>query len=213
MKAKAILVAALPFLGCGGDDGGPPGYDEIANQYANPTGEIGSAADAQGVAAAFAEVSSRGSVGGSQGERRNGQNFSYACGDSGSCSGTGSGNQSSYSVSWDCTDCCYTNECCYTATGWAVGSTEQGATYTQCAQWDGSGSCGGDSWSGSWSYCYGSDGYWWLVDYQGETYTVKGSYNSSTGGSWTVNSANGTWTCTANGNNGSCTDGTTTYDW
>lgn len=197
--------------GCGGDEeSSAPSFDEIANQYSSPTGEIASAEDAQGVAQAYAEVQSRQFAG----ERR-GESYEYACPAGGNCSVSGSGSQSGGSASYDCSSCCYEAGCCWDGSGWMVYSSGGTETFSYCGAWDGSGNCGGSSWSGSWSYCLASDGTLsFLVEYNGGTYVVSGSYDLATGsGTWTVSSANGTWTCTASSGTGSCTDGTNTYSW
>lgn len=229
MTKKLFFAAAIPLamFGCGSDDdggggGGGASYEDVVAALENPTGSIESAEGAQGVADAFEDLQAQE---GFSGDRRSGINcetnttngqVTCECSGGGSLEVTGGkddGPSGDVSGHWDANNCCETGGCCYDGTLDILVGTDAGATYTLCyfADYDVS-EC--KTASVNIQYCQDDMGrQWWVVEYQSETYAVSGSYNSKTGGSWTVRDANGEWTCTSDGATGSCTNGTDTYDW
>ena len=213
-----ILISTLGFifaasaLSACGDDEPKRDYASISKSVSSLTGKLTSAEDAKSVALAFKDHGGSFSlgyaaVGYGQGD------VTQACPAGGEIVVNGSGNQNSGSASVDYNNCCYAADCC--ANGEAKYYYSNAAApgeFTFCGNWDLSVQCGRSTASASYDGCVGPEGYWYVVEVNGGTFAVNGSFDG-VNGNWTVKTAEGTWTCEATAGAGSCTNGTNTITW
>jgi hypothetical protein len=213
-----LIVIPLAALGCGGDDDGGggggevPDINDVISALDNPTGQLTTPEGAQGVASAYATQQANRSFG----NRRNGidcpDNLPEGSGPC-ECSGGGSleytaegSEQTGGSIHFDASNCCESgaDACCYDGSADLLVNTAAGATYTNCFVWDFTLSqCKEATVYVSW--CQDAEGrQWWVVDYEGETFAVEGSYAEGVGGTWTVRDADTTWNCTEDSAGAGC---------
>ena len=222
----SMAFVCVALVGCGDDDGsGGSGADAAAlmDAMANPTGAVTSAEGAQGVTAAFAEKLSAASGGssskaGSCSPDQPDVAKTCDCEAGGTETVLAHGDESAYTVDFTFNECCDSaDSCCWTGSGWVAGSGSEGAAYSSCNSFDIDLTCPDATNDGSISLASCQDGegvQWYLVEYEGETYSVSGSYSSGAGGTWIIRDATTTWECTEDAAGaGSCTDGTNTYSW
>lgn len=209
-----LLVSGLAFgaVACGGGGSPATGFssvESLQNAMAAPTGTV-SAESAMGVAAAFEDSSSTELPAGirqkAQAQSASGSepcteggSISYSasetmvqmkfngCGEGG-CVTNGTYNMLIDSATETSVSSCFSFDA--TVTCPAEGSVN--AQFSGCMDID--------STAGSFEFIY-------LIEYEGETYTVSGNYSSGAG-TLTITGANGSFTCDYAGETGSCTSST-----
>jgi hypothetical protein len=226
LMALSTISMCVVLAGCKDDESsGGSGADAAAlmDSLTNPTGAVTSAEGAQGVSEAFGAKLSAMSGGSTAKSTECSPSDvdvekTCDCEQSGSETVIAHGTSSAYTIDYTFDACCDSADgCCWDGTGWVSGSQDTDAAYTNCLSYDLVMTCPDATGNGDvlLEYCQDASGVqWYLVEYVGETYSVSGSYNSASGGTWTIVDANGTWSCTQDSTGaGSCTDGTDTYSW
>lgn len=212
--AAAVLGLMGAAMGCG-DGEKPPSFGSIAKGLESPTGTVDENSAAE-IGKQY-EAASQNSAFGARGDNQVGQSFSgtQSCPAGGNYSASGSGNESSGSVTIDYNSCCFIEGCCASGDGTihynseaASGSSSGGANYAFCATFDMQYSCEGSSASLDYSMCYGIGGEAvLLIEVNGESFAVSASTTGASG-SLQIRGANGTWTCSYDDDGGSCTSTT-----
>ncbi len=207
--AVAMLGLLGAAMGCGGGED-PPSFGSIAKGLESPTGTVdeGSASE---IGKKY-EAANKNNLGfGVRGDDQVGQSgsLSQSCPAGGNYEASGSGNQSSGSVTIDYNDCCFAAGCCASGDGTihynSEGASGGAESYAFCAQFDMSYSCDGSSASLDYSMCYGIGGEAvLLIEVNGKSFAVSASRTGGSG-SLEIRGANGSWTCTYNDAGGSCT--------
>jgi hypothetical protein len=221
MGLKATLVGcgvllAVAGLACGGDSGGGGGggggsYAAIVNNLDHPTGKLDKS-NAVSVADGFQKLQESGVPAGERHAAQSGET-TMQCPAGGSVTVHASGNESAAHGSYSYNDCCYEASCCYKGDGTFYFSNEQGATYTQCLDFNIVLTCGDAPDNVDYSYCMDSTGQpVFSVEVSGKTYTVSGQYSNGSG-TLTIKDSSGSWTCTYNNSTGSCTGDGGTLDF
>lgn len=207
--AAAVLGLMGAAMGCG-DDEAPPSFGSIAKGLESPTGTVDANSAAE-IGKQY-EAASQNSAFGVRGDDQVGQSGfegSQSCPAGGNYEASGSGNQSSGSVTIDYNACCFSAGCCASGDGTIHYNSEAGsgsaASYAFCATFDMQYTCEGSSASLDYSMCYGVGGEAvLLVEVNGESFAVSASTTGASG-SLQIRGANGTWTCSYNDDGGSCT--------
>jgi len=201
----ATVSGLLVAVGCGSDDdnsgGGTKSFSQISSQIEEPTGTV-DATTVGAVGEKFGEMSSA-SLGGS---RLNGptNTAEQACPSGGSMTASGSGNESSGSVSVKYNECCYTAGCCFSGVADTVYSDANTNTFSYCIDADLDYSCEGQQLALDYAACQGPEGLVYAVEVAGATFAVSGQYSGGNG-QLTIKGANGSWTCTYTDGAGTCT--------
>jgi hypothetical protein len=214
----AFFAVVACVSACGGDDKKSGDFSSIAAAIESPSGKISSAGDAKGVAAAYQEQVGNGAGAGYSNRSsvttswfQQGQTeVSCAAGGTQTIAGSGNGQSGTAEITFD--NCCHVQNCCMDGEATWYYSTGGTAQYQYCGQWELTTSCGGSTTAMSYEGCVGAGGTWYLVEFNGQSYAVQGSYSNGSG-AWKVKSSNGTWECNASNNSGSCSDGTTSITW
>ena len=213
----AVLLTAV-FTGCGGDDdngsSGGGSFSSIASAIESPTGTVDEDT-APEVGVEFEKVAQADIAGGMRQDAQTAQSGgsgSFDCPAGGSISGVGSGDQSSGHTTASYNDCCFTAGCCVDGSADFYYSTEQGADYSMCGSYDLSYSCEGTTANLAYEGCIGTMGQLYVIEVDGETYTVSGTYANGSG-SLEIRGANGSWDCTYSNGGGSCTGTGGSFDF
>lgn len=205
----SMIIGSAAMVACGGGGGsGSPaaGFDSVEDLTAamdSPTGTV-DATTATPVAEEFQNITENGSALGSGfgGIRQKAQAESASI----DCSGGGSidaeGDETRVHATYNS---CSEGGCVIDGEISIFISTA--GSYSGCYSFDVSATCDAESVSAVGSYCVnGTTGtVEYLVDVNGETYTVSGYYADGTG-ELTIRGANGTYTCTYTDGAGSCVD-------
>jgi hypothetical protein len=199
----ALLVSstALGAVACGGGSAGPASGFTSASQLNSameaPTGSV-EPATAVGVAQAFENSNSSGLAGVRQ--KLQAQSASVACSGGGSISVSGNETSSNFSY-----NNCMEAGCTINGSGSVfVSGTDVNSA---CFSYNVSETCVDPpiDIDLSFSGCLDSEfGFVYLVEYEGETYTVTGSYYDGTG-TLEITGENGSFSCTYTADAGSCT--------
>lgn len=194
----AASVGSLSLVGCGGGDSGAGGFRSIGaltNAMTAPSGTVDETS-ATGVAASFEGATSSSLAGIRQ--KIQGQSATVDCSGGGSLSASGNENEVFFQYN-NCTE----SGCTMNGSG-AVFLTTSGE-FSECLSYDLTMACQDElSLSLSFSGCLnGSGQFTYLVEYEGETYAVSGSYSNGTG-ELTITGENGTYVCTYTNDTGTC---------
>src|SRR5690606_26982599 len=205
------LVSGLAFgaVACGGGGSPAAGFTSASDLKAalqSPTGTV-SPETAAGVAAAFEESSTSG-IGASARQKAQAQSGSESCSEGGSIS---------YNASQTMVQASYNNcvESGCTING-KLNILLESASETEvsgCMSIEASTRCEGDLVASNLAYsgCFGIGGdsftFAYLIEYEGDTYTVSGNYSSGSG-SLTITGVNGSFTCSYTEDAGTCTSTT-----
>lgn len=207
--AISSLLASVWLAACGGGDGGGQGSgsfgsaESLAAAIEAPTGTVDDTT-AVAVAEEF-EAQMNSDVPDLGGARENvgtirqaQQSATVDCTEGGTISATGDENRTNVRYNNCREDGCVLNG---EGTFFASGAGE----YAICMSYDVSMSCDdGDSARVAYSGCLGDDGgYVYLIEVNGDTYTVSGYYSDGSG-ELTIRGANGTFTCTYAEGSGTC---------
>lgn len=202
----ALLVSstALAAVACGGGNSGAAGYTSLSaltGAMEAPTGTV-DATTAVGVAAEFENSMTNGNYGGIRQK-------SQAQSGSANCSGGGSisVNVSEEHVFGRYNNC---NEAGCVMNGTLNMFLTDSTAWSTCMSYDLAVACEGQAAvSATFSGCIdiGTGSYTYLVEYDGLTYTVSGSYSAGSG-TLTISGENGTFTCTYTEDAGTCTAST-----
>jgi hypothetical protein len=203
-----VSGAALAAVGCGGGGGSPAtGFTSAASlqsAMAHPTGTV-SAETAVGVAAAFQDGSTTPLPAGVR-SKTQAQSGSEPCTNGGAINYSANSNMVQMSFSN-----CAEGGCVSNGTYNMLISSATETEVSACFAMDISSVCASEgSASAQFSGCMevnaetGSFEYNYLIEYEGETYTVSGNYSSG-GGTLVITGANGSFTCTYAADAGSCT--------
>src|SRR5688572_19732350 len=204
----ACGLAVGVFGACGGDDGpkSPGGsYANIASAIESPSGTVDESS-AVSVGEECEELSGAAVAAGMRqdAEVAQTQSGSYDCPAGGSINYSGSGNESSGSVTGSYDNCCFEAACCADGSADIFYSSEQGADFMYCSSYDISYSCEGVNADLQYSGCFGASGEWvYVIEVNGDTYAVSGNYSNGNG-TLEITGENGTWTCTYTNDSGSC---------
>ena len=202
-----VSSAAFAAVACGGGSSGAAGYTSLSaltGAMEAPTGTV-DAETAVGVAAEFENSMQNGDLGGVR-QKAQAQSGSAACANGGSISA----NVSETHLFLTYSNC---NESGCVLNGTLNTFLTDSGDFSQCVSYDIDAVCEGEgSVSATFSGCLdvGAGSFMYLVEYDGETYTVSGSYSAGNG-TLTITGENGTFTCTYTEDSGSCTgsDGST----
>lgn len=210
------VVSAAALVGCGGGSDRPKSYEDIRNAVESPTGTV----DATSVKAIGPEVEKiYGTT--SSGAREDiasrslaqSASYSYDC-DSGSISGSASGDSSNLTVDYSYDNCCY-GDCCSNGEGnWYYSDLSSGtiADFSYCGSFDLTTTCGTDVSSVVYAGCFSGTGWTYAIEVNGESFAVTGNYNDGNG-RLTITGANGTWECTYTDYSGTCTGEGESFDF
>lgn len=233
MKTKLVIAlfsmafACVVLSTCGDDDdagGGGADPGALMDALENPTGDVASAETAQGVSAAYGAQLAASSGAGKKraldcSPTEADVEETCDCPAGGTETVIAHGDQSAFVIDYTFDACCESaDECCWDGTGWVSGSADgEGSVYESCMSFDVTLTCPDATENGTIlaQSCQDASGVnWYLVEYEGASYAVSGSYVEGVGGQWTIRDADTTWTCTEDATGaGSCTDGTDTYSW
>jgi hypothetical protein len=197
-----LLAGCVTVSACGDDEEKAPSgsFDAINERVSSPTGTL-EATNAVSVADAYEQISSA-SVAGRRLEQSQSQTVEQACLVSGNYTVTASGDQNSAQATLTYNDCCMAEACCYNGTGNSYYSA--GDTLSYCAEYDLTLDCMTAQGAISYVGCFDGTGLGtFLVEVEGETYAVSGTYSAGSG-TLTIADSTGSFTCTYSGGTGSC---------
>jgi hypothetical protein len=210
-----VGIVVFAAAGCGGGGGGAKGgsYSDISSSFAHPTGTL-APTNADVVAKAYETSLTSGLAAGRRAVQASTVNESVACPNGGTItvSATTSGSSSSPDVNetFNYNACCETAGCCLTGGG----NLYYAQSGSFCESFSVTGTCEAEPVTVSYSICEdistGTLSY--LVDVQGETFAVSGSYSAGSG-TLTIVGSNGTFTCTYTNDTGSCTGTSGTFSF
>jgi hypothetical protein len=204
-----IGLFAVAGLGCGGGSSKPASYNQISASFAHPTGTL-AATNADAVAQAYQASLSSGldtAAGRRLAPQTSAQTVSEACPNGGTIAvNVNQASANAISESYTYNNCCETADCCVNGGGNLFYSASGSSSGSFCEAFQISATCSGQPVSEDFSICEdGSTGMIsYLVEVDGLSFAVSGSYSSGTG-TLTITGANGTFTCTYTNNTGSCT--------
>lgn len=208
----ALLVSstALALVACGGGGSAATGFTDVnalKSAMANPTGTV-SAETAVGVAAEFEAGSTSGYSAGLR-QKLQAQSTTQACTEGGNISV--SGNQNYARMSYNS---CGEGGCVMNGYMNVLVNSATETDVSACFSVDINGVCA-DTGSAEFAFsgCMeaSTDGstfsYSYLIEFEGETYTVSGDYYGGSG-SLTITGVNGSFTCSYTSDSGTCTSTT-----
>lgn len=214
-KSGWVLLGGVALLAaaCGGGGGAgskASGFKDVkslASALEAPSGTV-EAATAVGVAQEFQESlqgASQNPLGGArQKQLAQSQSATIDCPSGGNYTANVNVNGDEVDLTADFNNCNMTEDCTYNGSYSYFGSTV--GDWSGCLSYDLDITCKqvSGSVSASFSGCLGASGnFEYLVEYDGETYRVSGSYSSGSG-TLTITGANGSWTCSYSNDAGSC---------
>jgi len=202
-----IGLFAVAGLGCGGGGSKAPGsYGDVKASFDHPTGTL-AATNADAVAKAYQASLSAGT--GPAGQRLNQKTSAVVetipCNSSGTISvNVATATSSAVSESFSYNNCCEVAGCCYNGSGNVFFASGGTATGSLCESVQLTGTFQAIPVTENFSFCDEGGVINYLVQVDGESFAVSGSYSNGTG-TLTIVGKNGSFMCTYTNDTGSCT--------